>query len=164
MPMAKAQPSTQRLCISLATASGVLGLLRLFRLLGALVPLGTRFPAVFATIGARQLLALLALQLAHLHVHRLGDLTPALVLRALVEHTGQRALQLLGRRIADALLLELRAREEQRLVDAAVAHLAGRRREGGAGLAVGQRDLLAVAQAVDERLGVGVGTGELLVL
>src|SRR5437868_4566805 len=103
MPSAKAQPTTIPFFIlfsspdrSAAAATGVLGLLDFF------VPLGAGFPAVLAPVGARQLLALLALQLTHLQVHGLRDLAPALVLRALVEHAAQRALQLLGRGIRDA--------------------------------------------------------------
>src|SRR5258706_212503 len=128
------------------------------------MPFDTAFFTILAAVGARQPLALFALQLTHLQVHGLRDLAPAHVLRALVEHGGQRALELLRRRVGDALLLELCPREEQRVVHAAVTHLAGRRREDGGGLAVGERDLLAFAQARNERLGIGVRAGELLVL
>src|SRR5436853_6752833 len=100
----------------LAAAPGVLGLLRLLRflrLVTALVPLGSGFLAIFPAVGARQPLALFALQFAHLQVHGLRELAPALLLRALGEHGAQRGPELVRRRIGDALLLELGSRQEQ---------------------------------------------------
>src|SRR4051812_26659542 len=85
MPNARAQPTTSAFFIFLvfealaAVARGalrlfrllrLLRLLRLFRLLRFIVPLGPRFMPIFAAIGARQALALLVLELAHLEVHR----------------------------------------------------------------------------------------------
>ena len=73
----------------------------------------------------------------------------------------QRGLELLRRRVRDALLCELILRQRQRGRDVAVAHRLGRRGERRRWLAgLRERDLRAVAQAGHERGGVLLRAGE----
>src|SRR5262249_10226443 len=123
-----------------------------------------------------EVIVLVAHELAQLEPVRLGDLAPAHAARALREDAGERhllaravghraavhrRLDLLRRRTRDSLLGERRLRERERDVHAAETHLVGLGRERcRRALRRGERHLLVVAQAVYQRLGVGLRAGE----
>src|SRR5205085_8324824 len=104
-PSPEASHRSSSLCRQLAPA---LGLFRFVRLLGALGSVGT-----FRSLGAclpvvRHFVRLLrAHHVAKLEAHAVRDLPPALAAGALLQDFGERALELFGRRVSDALLLEL---------------------------------------------------------
>src|SRR5438132_12337987 len=91
----------------------------------AAVPLGTLW--LFRTSVGHALdffrSRLRALHVAELDAHRMRDLAPAFALRALPEYVVERGLQLVRRRLGDALLLQRGFRERERVLDVAVAQL-----------------------------------------
>src|SRR6185436_9611327 len=119
-----------------AAAILAMGLLWTVRLLG---PLGfLRFLRFFRLLRPfRPSDAFGALHLAELEALRLGDLAPALAVGAHAGDVHHRRLELRRGRPGYSFLLQRGPGERERVIDVAVAHLAGRRCKGLGGTAAG---------------------------